>query len=374
MTSLVIIFLRQNTCHKSLCNFNRDIGILKCISPGSALHRSQPRLQAFMQRLERRLVVGLVWGSAAYWGASQLLSPVRLAARGNTYSSNSSSSSFSSSTTTSTATGSTSPSLHPPLPACPPRFAKKEKEARRVIVVGDIHGCLEELLELLKKCEYEAEQDLLVLVGDLVGKGPFGSEVVSWARANNVACVMGNHDHYLLEHWRKGLNFQNIRHDTHRDAASKLSEADWQWLASLPYLFSLPSWNTLIVHAGVEEGIEWAEQRAKSLLNMRSILPNGESTKDGVGAPWASRWKGPAHIVFGHDARRGLQLHSHATGLDTGCCYGKQLSALMLPQQAIVSVPAKHTPSQSPKIDFFPPSNFSSYVIKFSENSLPLEY
>ena len=63
---------------------------------------------------------------------------------------------------------------------------------------------------------------------------------------------------------------------------------------------------------------------------MRSIDDDGRASRKLTGTPWARRWKGPQQIVFGHDARRNLQLEDFATGLDTGCCYGRQLTAIVL--------------------------------------------
>mmetsp|Transcript_21469 Transcript_21469/g.63366 ORF Transcript_21469/g.63366 Transcript_21469/m.63366 type:complete len:163 (+) Transcript_21469:447-935(+) len=106
--------------------------------------------------------------------------------------------------------------------------------------------------------------------------------------------------------------------------------------------------NTLVVHAGVVPGVPLVRQRPENLLKMRNILRRPgmalaaiERDVDGSSA-WASAYDGSmGHIVFGHDAKRGLQREAHATGLDTGCCYGKELSALVLPQREVVSVPAR---------------------------------
>eukprot|EP00457_Paulinella_chromatophora_P009754 gb/GEZN01009826.1/.p1 GENE.gb/GEZN01009826.1/~~gb/GEZN01009826.1/.p1 ORF type:complete len:297 (-),score=33.31 gb/GEZN01009826.1/:374-1264(-) len=223
----------------------------------------------------------------------------------------------------------------------PPSLPASQECARRLVCVGDVHGCFQELELLLAKCNFDPEQDLLVLVGDLVGKGPMGYEVVRWAREHNVPTVMGNHDYFLVEHWRKGLHLDRIHSDSHRLCAQQMNAQDWQWLAARPYVLSLPTWNTLVVHAGVMQDVPWNKQDGYDLMNMRTITPSGAASAEGSAGPgWAGLWPGPFHVVFGHDAKRRLQLHTYATGLDTGCCFGGRLSALILPQQSIVSVKA----------------------------------
>lgn len=207
----------------------------------------------------------------------------------------------------------------------------------RTIVVGDLHGCSDELARLLSEVTFVPGVDRLIAVGDLVGKGPKGAEVVRFFREGGHETVRGNHDERLLAH-RRGEDTRPLGAAHRRDAA-QLSEGDWGWLEATPLVIELPE--ILIVHAGLVPGVPLAEQRPFDLMNLRSIRPDGSGSKRiEEGEPWASRWPGPELVVFGHDAVRGLQRWPHAIGLDTGCVYGGALSALILPERRIVSVPS----------------------------------
>lgn len=206
---------------------------------------------------------------------------------------------------------------------------------RRTLLIGDVHGCNDELGELLKTSGWTSD-DRLVLVGDLVAKGPDSAGVVQRARELGALAVLGNHDAHLLD-VRAGLS----KKAHHSKLAATMSEADWKYLDALPLWLDFPELNCLVVHAGLIPGLELARQPKHVLLNVRSIDVDGHASMrvDG-GVPWGSRWPGPRHVVFGHDALRGLQQHAHATGLDTGCVYGRELTGLWLPAHRLVSVKA----------------------------------
>ena len=211
----------------------------------------------------------------------------------------------------------------------------------RTLVVGDVHGCLDELLALLAAAGRRPD-NRVVLVGNLVAKGPKSAGVVRWARESKADAVLGNHDAHVLRAVRGGRRVGPM----HRAVADSLSAADVSWLESRPLFLRLDAVGDrpyLVVHGGVVPGIPIEEQTPAHLLNLRSITTDGEPSKRIEGAPWASLWEGPEHVVFGHDAVRGLQQHPFATGLDTGCVYGRSLTALVLPTGELVSVPAFET-------------------------------
>jgi hypothetical protein len=222
----------------------------------------------------------------------------------------------------------------------------------RTVIVGDVHGCLDELLALVARCGDPADTRY-VMVGDLVAKGPDSQGVVQWARESAAGAVLGNHDAHVLKLRQEDKDAdKDARPKAHHvEVARSLKNADWDWLEARPLWLAVDAERDfdpdredashLVVHGGLVPGVPIDKQERVYLLNLRSINDKGLPTKKIEGAPWASLWRGPPHVVFGHDAVRGLQRHKWATGLDTGCVYGRQLTALVLPEHRLVSVPAK---------------------------------
>lgn len=216
------------------------------------------------------------------------------------------------------------------------------------IVVGDVHGCLDELQRLLAACGFH-RGDRLVLAGDLVAKGPDSRGVLQLAREEGALAVVGNHDDHVLRVRAVSLGLapppaKGLRAE-HQEVADALGPDDWAYLEALPPFLRLDA-GTVVLHAGAVPGVPFEQQRREHLTTMRSINDAGQPSKKIEGRPWAAVWPGPEQIVFGHDAIRGLQRQRFATGLDTGCVYGRRLTALLLPERRLVSVEARRAYAQ----------------------------
>jgi hypothetical protein len=248
----------------------------------------------------------------------------------------------------------------------------------RLIFVGDVHGCFDELMELLYGVvQYDEGSDTVVLVGDLVNKGPRSLDVLAWAREKGVLAVRGNHDDAALAAaLGRGSLYDKPSSPAYargavaekwRWAKEGLLGEDLAWLRALPFTLSFPFLDPplLAVHAGVLPGVPLEQQARKTMTSMRNVLEaehrilnDGENAgasatsattqrhlvaleKPGRGEAWAKVWSGPEHAIFGHDAKRGLQREAFATGLDTGCCFGRQLTARVFPSGEFFSVDAR---------------------------------
>jgi hypothetical protein len=195
----------------------------------------------------------------------------------------------------------------------------------RTVVVGDVHGCLLELDDLLKKVGFEVGVDSLYLVGDVLARGPDSRGVLARIRECRGRFVRGNHEERLLAA-RKDAKVKLSA--SHKQLLETLSREEWQQIEEAPLWLDLPQHQLRLVHAGIDPQIEQMGAQERSLvLNVRTL-------RDETGHEylWAERYTGPVHIAFGHHAMRGLQIHPWATGLDTGCVYGNRLTALVLPE------------------------------------------
>jgi len=208
----------------------------------------------------------------------------------------------------------------------------------RTIVIGDVHGCRAELEALLERVALASDDDL-VFVGDLVAKGPDSRGVLAIARKTKARVAVGNHEEKLLaartaKREKRALPKLD---PTHERLLAELDDEEWAELEALPLSLELPAHDVRIVHAGVVPGIPFADQDPWLLTHIRSITEKGPSVK--WGPLWGASYEGPPHIVFGHNARKDPQLHAHATGLDTACVYGGELTALVLPAGARLPPP-----------------------------------
>jgi predicted phosphodiesterase len=213
---------------------------------------------------------------------------------------------------------------------------------QRTLVIGDVHGCSQELEELLAACACSSG-DQVVLVGDLVAKGPDSCGVLRLVRKLDARAVRGNHDHAVLR-WHDAIEQGTApaRGTQHLNLARQLSSDDWALLDSLPLMLRLPEQGAIIVHGGLVPGVALDQQSPDLLMNMRTLRPDGTGSRRAEdGDLWGAHWPGPELVLFGHHASAGLQRHPHAIGLDTGCVYGGRLTAYVLPEDRFVSVPAR---------------------------------
>src|SRR6185369_6265026 len=214
--------------------------------------------------------------------------------------------------------------------------------ASRTIVIGDIHGCYDELKELLKKVKLK-KTDRVVAVGDLVSKGPKTTQVLDlFMTDERFSTVIGNHDLILRRTW----NGETIElKKSHKEINKKLKKKRdnyLQFLNGLPFMIDLDT--HLVVHAGLRPNVELHSQTTGDLTRIRVLGPDRESEE---GIPWYHVYNGDKTVIFGHwpaaEPRRGPK----AIGLDTGCVYGYCLTAYIIESDEFVSVPAKRAYNES---------------------------
>jgi protein phosphatase len=230
-------------------------------------------------------------------------------------------------------------------------------------IVGDVHGCREELEQLLAELGYFVERDAggrpvsawhperrrVIFVGDLVDRGPDSTGVLRLAMAmvagGNALVVPGNHEYALLRALRghtTGLGRVPAGSPMQLDGEPpEFRRRVERFLDTLPPHFVLDGGNLVVAHAGLPERLH-----GRLSDRVRQVCLYGQTTGEvdaegmPVRYPWTREYRGRATVVYGHTAVPSPQVVNNTIGLDTGCVFGGRLTALRYPERELVSVPA----------------------------------
>ena len=212
----------------------------------------------------------------------------------------------------------------------------------RTIVVGDIHGCYDELMELVEKVDL-GKDDRVVSVGDLITKGPKSREVLELFMTDaRFTTVIGNHDLALRRKWNgEEIELKAAQKEAHKELRGE-KDAYAAFFNRLPFTIDLDT--HLVVHAGLRPNVELYSQTTDDMVLIRTLGPDRESDE---GTPWYHVYYGEKVVLFGHwpapEPRRGKQ----AIGLDTGCVYGYNLTAYIIETDEFVTVKARKAYDES---------------------------
>lgn len=250
----------------------------------------------------------------------------------------------------------------------------------KTYVIGDVHGCSAELGRLLDTLDLRYD-DTVVFAGDLVDKGPDSAGVVRIARELSEFCtvklVKGNHEekHERFRRHEHRIATEGGENPIKRAAelraiSDQLTGEDVVFLEQAVLYHRIPKHEVLVVHAGVPLWVKELPDLSKSvsrryneLLRLRAFDEQGHfmtlesySKLDGEARKkqfWAQQYDGRfGHVYFGHEPfLDGVAKFPHATGLDTGCCFGGSLTAVELSTGQFLHIPAEKAYAERLNLD-----------------------
>lgn len=240
-----------------------------------------------------------------------------------------------------------------------PLWTNRSHETGPFDIIGDVHGCYDELLELLSNLGYsvtELEGELTtttpegrraIFLGDLVDRGPNSVGVLKLAMhmvdAGQAICVPGNHDIKLLR-WLRGADVK-INHGLEQTVAEFESQPDTfrqkvaRFIDGQVSHFVLDGGQLVVAHAGLKEEMQG---RASGAVRDFCLFGDTGGEIDDFGLPvrydWAVDYRGKAKVVYGHTPIPDPEWLNNTINIDTGCVFGGRLTALRYPEGEILSV------------------------------------
>jgi protein phosphatase len=231
-------------------------------------------------------------------------------------------------------------------------------------IIGDVHGCFDELQQLLLQLGYGVHFDAesfkyhiippsgrtLIFVGDLVDRGPKTQHVLRLVMdavdATVAFCVPGNHDLKLIKKLRgKKTTITNGMQESldqlqNEDAA--FIERIVTFIDSLPNHYTFDDGKLVVAHAGLCENLHGKQSgAARAFATFGAVTNKLDSDGFPIRLPWFNDYKGHAMVVYGHTVVLEPLWINNTVDIDTGCVFGGKLTALRYPEKELVYVKAK---------------------------------
>ncbi|MFD2629681.1 bis(5'-nucleosyl)-tetraphosphatase PrpE [Oceanobacillus kapialis] len=234
----------------------------------------------------------------------------------------------------------------------------------KVDIIGDVHGCYEELISLLHKLGYQKENNynhsegrVLVFLGDITDRGPESLKVMELVyhlviTLKKARYIPGNHCNKLYRFFLGNKVQQRHGLETTVAEYEQLSTSDKNVIREhfitlyeqAPLYLQLPEVNAIVAHAGIKESfIGRTDKQVKTFVLYGDIT--GESMEDGrpVRRDWAKHYKGKEWVVYGHTPVMEPRRINNTINIDTGCVFGNALTSFRLPEEETIAVPSKQT-------------------------------
>lgn len=209
------------------------------------------------------------------------------------------------------------------------------------LIVGDIHGCYEEFIELLDKCSL-SDDDEIIALGDIIDRGPDSPRVLEFfSFRQNVRSIMGNHERKHIRSYLGKLRPALSQVITQRQFSEHGYKKMIEFIGGFPVYIELKE--AILIHGLYEPGFELKDQKENVLIGTMS----GETYfLEKYQESWYHLYDGDKPVIAGHHdysrSQKPMVIKNKVFLIDTGCCYGGALTGLILPDFKIISVNCKH--------------------------------
>jgi serine/threonine protein phosphatase 1 len=208
------------------------------------------------------------------------------------------------------------------------------------LIVGDIHGCFDELSDLLAKAGLSSSDDI-VSIGDMLDRGPNSPAVLRFFRTtSNAGSLFGNHErkHVRARSGQVALSPSQLL------AREQFSPEEYaqaiEYMGTLPHVLDLDA--ALLVHAFLEPRIPLEQQDERVLVG---TLGGRRHLERNYARPWWELYRGHKSLIVGHKDYTGngqpFVWRDRVYGIDTSCCHGRRLTGILLPEFRIIQVPSR---------------------------------